>query len=64
MSSHNTQPKPDFTQDQATVKSQILGADIEQERAKPQVISAGQWLRTILGSQAPFGRDGMPTVLG
>jgi hypothetical protein len=27
-------------------------------------LSAGEWLRKVLGIDAPFGHDGLPTVWG
>jgi len=30
----------------------------------PRVLGAGEWLRAVTGFQAPFGKDGMPTVWG
>ena len=29
---------------------------------QPEVLAAGLWLRVVLGFEAPFGFDGMPTV--
>lgn len=40
-----------------------MGEQVSQEH-KPQVLSAGQWLRAVVGVEAPFGHDGMPTVWG
>jgi len=35
-------------------------ASVEAQRVLP----AGQWLRVVMGFEAPFGFDGMPTVWG
>ena len=31
---------------------------------KPRRLAAGEWLRAVMGFEAPFGRDGLPTVWG
>jgi hypothetical protein len=36
----------------------------EDRLASQRVLSPGQWMRTVLGFEAPFGHDGLPTVWG
>jgi hypothetical protein len=55
----NSQAKQD-----ASLPGRDHDPDIESREAKRRVLPAGQWLRVVLGSNTPFGQDGMPTVLG
>jgi hypothetical protein len=39
----------------------------EKKESRPearQALSPGQWMRAVLGFEAPFGHDGLPTVWG
>jgi hypothetical protein len=36
----------------------------KQQAKKPKALAPGQWMRVVMGFEAPFGHDGMPTVWG
>jgi hypothetical protein len=43
---------------------QVATAATSDSASQPPVLPAGLWLRAVLGFEAPFGFDGMPTVWG
>lgn len=64
----NQQPAPPVQQETflaTTIQFQRAVAQRVAQRAQgAEVLSPGDWLRRVGGLQAPFGFDGMPTVLG
>jgi len=43
----------------------VRGAGVQHEKGgEAPRLAAGDWLRAVMGFQAPFGRDGLPTVWG
>ena len=38
--------------------------DAAGQNQNTHALPAGQWLRAVLGFEAPFGHDGLPTVWG
>jgi len=46
-----------------SIKQQAIEEDKDKSHSRKS-LPAGEWLRKVLGIDAPFGHDGLPTVWG
>jgi len=61
----NTEPVTSFTERNNRTNETPRGvAGPSHNTAAQTALPAGQWLRVVMGFEAPFGHDGLPTVWG
>jgi len=59
----NGATRPTRAQQNEVQRHGVQRHEANQNQTAP-ALPAGQWLRAVLGFEAPFGHDGLPTVWG